>query len=176
MYISLFGCAQVLAAIYRIFSCGMQNPVPWQGIKPGLSALGTQSLGSWTTREVLPLMLIHCSSLSPFILTIWVPRKYFLFGFVFLSEICSQGCFFLTLQFPPWLTWSTNDKTAPRKAMCVCQSTEAAVTGREILPSRLHAEDHGSPSTHQGLCPHPSRQAGKQRQRLWVFSLPVLKH
>ena len=32
--------------------CGMQDLVSWPGIKPGIPALGTQSLGHWTTREV----------------------------------------------------------------------------------------------------------------------------
>ena len=34
------------------FSCGMQDLVPWPGIKPGPPALGAQSLNFWTTREV----------------------------------------------------------------------------------------------------------------------------
>ena len=33
-------------------SCGMWDPVPSPGIKPGLPALGAWSLSHWTTREV----------------------------------------------------------------------------------------------------------------------------
>ena len=35
------------------FTCGMWNLVPWPGIEPGSPAPGVQSLGHWTTREVL---------------------------------------------------------------------------------------------------------------------------
>ena len=112
-----------------------------------------RSPGSWTAREVLPLMLTHCSSVSPFVLTIWVPHKYVLFGFVFLSEISSQRGFSPPhpppLHFPPGLTCSTNDKAAPRKATCVCRLTEAVPSSRQSPPSTCHAEDHGSLSTHQ---------------------------
>ena len=33
-------------------SCGMHDLVPWLGMESGPPALGVQSLGHWTTREV----------------------------------------------------------------------------------------------------------------------------
>ena len=42
----IFSCGK------QTLSCGMWDPVPWSGIKPGPSALGVQSLSHWTTREV----------------------------------------------------------------------------------------------------------------------------
>ena len=41
------------------FTCGMWNLVPWPGIEPGSPALGVQSLGHWTTREVLVVHFQH---------------------------------------------------------------------------------------------------------------------
>ena len=38
---------------FRIFSCNMQDLVPWSGIEPRTTALGVWSLSHWTTREVL---------------------------------------------------------------------------------------------------------------------------
>ena len=35
-----------------IFSCSMQDLIPWPGIEPGPPALGARSLDRWTTREV----------------------------------------------------------------------------------------------------------------------------
>ena len=40
----------VLVAARGIFSCGMQDLVPWPGIEPGSPALGAWSLSHWTTR------------------------------------------------------------------------------------------------------------------------------
>ena len=57
-------------------SCSMWDLVPWPGIKPSSAALGTWSLGHWTTREV-PLdsvSLVNAPSLSSGFsvgLTIW---------------------------------------------------------------------------------------------------------
>ena len=45
-------------------SCSMWNLVPWPGIEPRPPALGAQSLGHWTTREVSPSpswLLIPCA-------------------------------------------------------------------------------------------------------------------
>ena len=33
-------------------SCRMQDLIPWRGMEPGPSALGAQSLGPWTSREM----------------------------------------------------------------------------------------------------------------------------
>ena len=41
-----------------VLSCGVWNPVPRPGIKPGPPALGAWSPGSWTTREVPPHKLL----------------------------------------------------------------------------------------------------------------------
>ena len=41
-----------LCCRYRIFSCSMQDLVPWPGIEPGPSAFGVLSLNHWTIREV----------------------------------------------------------------------------------------------------------------------------
>ena len=71
IFIYLFGC-RVLAvargifipacgffvAACRIFSCGMQDLVPWPGIKPRPPALGARSLNHWTTREVPKLWIL----------------------------------------------------------------------------------------------------------------------
>ena len=42
----------VFVSASRIFSCGMQDLVPWPGIKPRPPAFGLYSLSHWTTREV----------------------------------------------------------------------------------------------------------------------------
>ena len=42
----------VFVATCRIFSCSMWVLVPQPGVEPKLPALGAQSLGHWTTREV----------------------------------------------------------------------------------------------------------------------------
>ena len=41
-----------LFVVCGIFSCGMQDLVPWPGIEPRSPALGARSLNHWTTREV----------------------------------------------------------------------------------------------------------------------------
>ena len=51
IYLFIWLC-WVLVAACGIFSCGMWDLVPWQGIEPRLPAMGVRSLGHWTTREV----------------------------------------------------------------------------------------------------------------------------
>ena len=56
----------VFLASCGIFSCGMQNLVPWPGIKPRPLALGAWSLNHWTTRESLDVpFLIPLHEKSP---------------------------------------------------------------------------------------------------------------
>jgi len=40
------------------FSWGMQDLVPWPGIKPGSPALGTRNLSHWTKRDIPPLHVV----------------------------------------------------------------------------------------------------------------------
>ena len=43
--------------------CGLWDPVPWSGIRPGPPALGVQNLSHWTTRKVLKILWsFPCSS------------------------------------------------------------------------------------------------------------------
>ena len=52
----------VLVAVHMIFTCSIWDLVPWPGIEPGPSALGTWGLSHWPTREV-PCGLILSRSL-----------------------------------------------------------------------------------------------------------------
>ena len=64
LFLKIFIYLAVLSlscSIYRIFSCGMWDLVPWPGIEPGPPALGARSLSHWTTREVLVLSkILNC--------------------------------------------------------------------------------------------------------------------
>ena len=59
LYCLLIWLCLVLAVACGIFSCGMQDLVPWSGIEPRFPALGVQSLSLWATKEVPKLMNIY---------------------------------------------------------------------------------------------------------------------
>ena len=56
-----------LLAAFKIFSCsmptlvGMQDLIPWPGIKPRRPALGVQSLSHWIIREIFASICCCCS-------------------------------------------------------------------------------------------------------------------
>ena len=57
LFLKIFIYLAVLSlscSIYRIFSCGMWDLVPWPGIEPGPPALGAWRLSHRTTRKVPP--------------------------------------------------------------------------------------------------------------------------
>ena len=54
-----------------IFSCGIQDLVPWPGIEPGPPAMGPWSLNHWTTREV-PLFTFFFFFFNLFIIYFWL--------------------------------------------------------------------------------------------------------
>ena len=43
---------------HELFSCGMQDLLPWPGMEPGPRALGAWSLSHWTTRKVPRVILL----------------------------------------------------------------------------------------------------------------------
>ena len=59
LYSLLICLCLVLAVTCGIFSCGMQDLVPWSGIEPRFPALEVKSLSLWATKEVPKLMNIY---------------------------------------------------------------------------------------------------------------------
>ena len=49
--------------LYQVFSCSMQDLVPWPGIEPRPPALGTQSLSHWNTGKVPQLLCLKLTIL-----------------------------------------------------------------------------------------------------------------
>ena len=66
----IFRLCWVLVAACGIFSCSMQDLIPWPGIKPRAPALGVWSLSHWTTKEVHHVALFYMS----FSFIVWTAR------------------------------------------------------------------------------------------------------